>query len=135
MNSVNPLHIALLLLVVLSFISFKLIESKQELVDIKNSYQETHKVALELRDLKKVYADKKRLKRSLQRVLKLPSLRQAEIVKIDKKSEFILSSKSMDKKALNSLMGKILNGNFNIKIVKIKRLNEKKVSLYMEIKW
>jgi len=135
MNRLNPLHIGALLIVVLLFISSKLVESKNQLLEAKSSYQETQKVAIELSDLKKVYADKKRLKKSLYKILQLSSLRSANIVKITKKSEIILSSKSMEKKALNSLLGKILNANFNIKILKIKKLSDKKASLYMEIKW
>ena len=135
MNRLNPLHIGALLIVVLLFISSKLVESKNQLLEAKISYQETQKVAIELSDLKKVYADKKRLKKSLYKILQLSSLRSANIVKTTKKSEIILSSKSMEKKALNSLLGKILNANFNIKILKIKKLSDKKASLYMEIKW
>ncbi len=135
MNRLNPLHIGVLLIVVLLFISSKLVESKNQLLEVKISYQETQKVAIELSDLKKVYADKKRLKKSLYKILQLSSLRSANIVKTTKKSEIILSSKSMEKKALNSLLGKILNANFNIKILKIKKLSDKKASLYMEIKW
>ena len=135
MNRLNPLHIGALLIVVLLFISSKLVESKNQLLEAKSSYQETQKVAIELSDLKKVYADKKRLKKSLYKILQLSSLRSANIVKTTKKSEIILSSKSMEKKALNSLLGKILNANFNIKILKIKKLSDKKASLYMEIKW
>ena len=135
MNRLNPLHIGALLIVVLLFISSKLVESKNQLLEAKISYQETQKVAIELSDLKKVYADKKRLKKSLYKILQLSSLRSANIIKTTKKSEIILSSKSMEKKALNSLLGKILNANFNIKILKIKKLSDKKASLYMEIKW
>jgi len=135
MNRLNPLHIGALLIVVLLFISSKLVESKNQLLEAKISYQETQRVAIELSDLKKVYADKKRLKKSLYKILQLSSLRSANIVKTTKKSEIILSSKSMEKKALNSLLGKILNANFNIKILKIKKLSDKKASLYMEIKW
>lgn len=135
MNRLNPLHIGLLLIVILLFLSSKLIESKTEFLEAKNSYNETQKVAITLSALKKVYADKQRLKKSLYRILQLSSLRSADILKTTKKSEIILSSKSMEKKALNSLMGKILNANFNIKILKIKKLSDKKASLYMEIKW
>ena len=135
MNQVNPLHIAILLAVILSFVSFKLVSAKQEFSDAQSSFKKTQKIAVELSSLKKVYADKKKLKKSLKRILQLSSLRSANISKTDKKSEVLLSSRSMNKKALNTLMGKILNANFNIKILKIKKLSEKKVSLYMEIKW
>ncbi len=135
MNRINPLHLGLLLIVILIFVIFKLNNAKVELLEAKESYKETLIVATELKDLKKVYADKKKLKKSLQRILQLSSLRSAKIVKTSKKTYMILSSKSIDKKALNTLMAKILNANFNLNSLKIKRLSEKKASLYMEIKW
>jgi len=135
MNRINPLHLGLLLIVILIFVIFKLNNAKVELLEAKESYKETLIVAKELTDLKKVYADKKKLKKTLQRILQLSSLRSAKIVKTSKKTYMILSSKSIDKKALNILMAKILNANFNLNSLKIKRLSEKKASLYMEIKW
>ncbi len=135
MNRINPLHLGLLLIVILIFVIFKLNNAKVELLEAKESYKETLIVAKELTDLKKVYADKKKLKKTLQRILQLSSLRSAKIVKTSKKTYMILSSKSIDKKALNTLMAKILNANFNLNSLKIKRLSEKKASLYMEIKW
>jgi len=135
MNRINPLHLGLLLIVILIFVIFKLNNAKVELLEAKESYKETLIVATELKDLKKVYADKKKLKKSLQRILQLSSLRSAKIVKTSKKTYMILSSKSIDKKALNTLMAKILNANFNLNSLKIKQLSEQKASLYMEIKW
>ena len=135
MNRINPLHLGLLLIVILIFVIFKLNNAKVELLEAKESYKETLIVAKELTDLKKVYADKKKLKKTLQRILQLSSLRSAKIVKTSKKTYMILSSKSIDKKALNTLMAKILNANFNLNSLKIKQLSEQKASLYMEIKW
>jgi hypothetical protein len=135
MNRLNPLYIGAVLIVILLFLSSQLLQKKEELQDIKNSYITTQKVAIELSSLKKVYSDKKRLKKSLQHILNLSSLRSTDIVQTDKNSATILNIKSMQQKALNLLMGKILNANFNIKILKIKKLSDKKASLYMEIKW
>lgn len=135
MNHINPLHLGLLLIVILVFITSKLNNGKVELLEAKKSYTKTLLVATQLRDLKKVYADKKKSKKNLQRILQLSSLRSADIIKKSKKSQTILSSKSIDKKALDTFMAKILNANFNINSLRIKQLNEKKASLYMEIKW
>jgi hypothetical protein len=41
----------------------------------------------------------------------------------------------MNLKALNTLLGKVLNATFYISELKIKRLSEKSASLKMEIKW
>ena len=47
----------------------------------------------------------------------------------------IISSQSMDKVALNSLMSKILNGSYNVRSMKIKRLSDTNVNFSMEIQW
>ena len=135
MNRVNPLHIALLGVVVLVFVMFKLHSAKAELLEVKNAYNETQKVSDELSSLKKVYADDSKAKKSLLKILNMPLLRSLEIDKELKKSGAKISIKSIDVKGLNLFMGKILNDSFNVKALKIKKLSEKKVSLDMEIKW
>ena len=41
----------------------------------------------------------------------------------------------MDKNALNTLMGKLLNGAYNITSFKVRKLSPNSVSFDMEIKW
>ena len=135
MNRINPLHIGALLLVVLLFSIFKLSSAKSDLVKVKEEYKEVRELATSLSGLKTVYADKKSVKKALERVLKLSSLRSANIQQKSKKSGVTLSSVSMDKNALNSLMGKLLNGAYQINSFKIKKLSDSKVSFEMEIKW
>lgn len=135
MNQINPLHIGALLVALLAFLFFTLSGIKSDLVEEKNLYLESEKLAVELSALKDVYADKKGTQKSIERLLLQKSLKSADLkVKKDKKSIYI-SSKSMDAKALNSLMSKILNGSYNLTELKIKKLSETKVSLDMEIKW
>ncbi len=135
MNRINPLHIGALLVAILLFSIFKLSSVKSELAEVKLDYKETEILATKLSGLKSVYADKKAVKKSLTRVLKLSSLRSANIEKKSKKNSVVLSCASMDKNALNALMGKLLNGAYQINSFKIKKLSESKVSLIMEIKW
>jgi len=135
MSRINPLHIIGLLVVVLLFFMMKLGGAKDELEHAKESYKETLKIATQLNGLKGVYADNKRVKKSLNRLLRQPSLTQANIQKKFTATGVILSSDGMGKKALNSLMGKLLNGSYNIYSFKIKRLTKDSASLKMEIKW
>ncbi len=125
MNRINPLYLGLLLVALLIFISLKLSGAKDELLMAKEAYKESAKLSLELSELKKVYTQK----------LNLSSLNSSDLVKKTTKSGMIISSSSMDIKLLNSLMSKVLNGAYNISELKIKKLSETKVSLYMEIKW
>jgi len=135
MNQINPLHIGALLGVLLAFLFFTLSGIKSDLIEEKSLYHESEKLALELSGIKAVYADKKKIQKSLERLLAQSSLKSASLkIKKDKKS-IQISSKSMDAKALNSLMSKILNGSYYVSELKIKRVSESKASLKMEIKW
>lgn len=135
MNQVNPLHIGALLLVVIMFLFFKLSGVKEELVEAKVAFGTSEKLALDLQSLKAVYANKKKTKISINRILAQSSIRAAKLILKRDKNSILISSASMDTSTLNSLMGKILNGSYNIVFLDIKKLNETKASLKMEIKW
>lgn len=135
MNKINPLHIGALLLVLLVFFIFKLSGVKSELTQTKELYSQTRTIAEDLNGLKKVYTDKQNIKKSINRVLRQSSLRSAKIEKKLTRTGMILSSVSMDKNALNSFMSKILNGSYMIYGMKIKKLDEHRVSMKLEIRW
>jgi len=135
MNRVNPIHIAILLIVVLGFFMMKLSSAKDELVEVKELYQETLQLSTQLKGLAQVYSSKNEAKKSLQKILKHPILNAVDIKKKVTKSSMTISSPSLNKKALNLLMGKLLNGSYNIYSFKIKRLSSDKASFKMEIKW
>ena len=135
MNQVNPLQIGTLLAVVIAFLFFKLHGVKSELVEATQSYKMSEKLAVEVSSLKAVYANTKKTKNALNRILAQGSLRAAALDVKRNKKNIKISSKSIETKALNSLMGKILNGSYKITNLKIKRLSETKASLEMEIKW
>lgn len=135
MNQINPLHIGALLGALIVFLFFKLHTVKDELIQADASYKISEKLAVEVSSLKSVYAKKKKTQKAITRILASSSLKEAELsVKRDKQSVKI-DSKSISKKALNFLMGKILNGSYKVERLKIKRLSDKKASLKMEIKW
>ena len=135
MNKINPLHIGVLLIVFLAFFVFKLSGIKSELIQTKELYAQTRTAAQDLNGLKKVYADKQKIKKSINRVLRQSSLRSAKIEKKLTQTGIILSSTSMDKNALNSFMSKILNGSYLIYGMKIKKLDAHRVSMKLEIRW
>jgi len=135
MNRINPLYVGLLLILFVVFLAFRLGSIKSDLVEAKEEYAKISKLAVNLSALKSTYADRKKLTNSLRRILALSAVRQANIIKNEKKSNVKLSSQSMDKKALNVLMGKLLNSSYNITSMKIKKLSKDRVSFKMEIKW
>ena len=135
MNQVNPLQIGALLIVIIAFLFFKLSGVKSELVEANEAFAKSEKLAVDLSSLKSVYANKTKSQKSLHRILSQNSLKSAHLVIKKAKSSIKISSKSIDTRALNSLMGKILNGSYNIVNLKIKKLSETKAELMMEIKW
>ena len=135
MNRINPLYIALLLVGILLFLVVQLNGVKSDLNEVKEEYKTTKNMVSELRSLKNTYGNKEKVKKSLKRILNLSSLRSADIKQSSRKSGISFSSSSMDKKALDALMGKILNGAYNIEKFKVKKISDEKVSFEMEIKW
>ena len=127
MNQINPLHIGVFLVMLLFFSFFKLNEAQKEFETLKHSYKESEKLALELVALKDAYGDKKKIIRSLNHLPKVNKTTKRDSIKI--------YAKSIDKKSLDRVMSKVLNGNYNITDLKIKKLNDYNASLSMEIKW
>jgi len=134
-NRINPLYIGALLVMLLMLSLYLLSGAKQSLLEEKESFKQTQKIANELSGLKKTYANQKKSKRSIQRILAQPSLKLAEIKAEYKKSGLKLHSKSIDKRGLDFLMGKLLNASYDIRKLKIKRLGDEQASFELEIKW
>ncbi|MCW9026713.1 MAG: hypothetical protein OQJ77_05300 [Thiovulaceae bacterium] len=135
MNRINPLYLGVLLVVILVLSVYSLNSAKKSLMESKESFKETQKIANELSSLKKAYANKKINERALKKVLAQAVLRDASIKAEYKNNVVKLNSDNMDKKALDFLIGKLLNSTYDIRKMKIKRLSEEKASLELEIKW
>ena len=135
MNRINPLYIGAFLVVLLILSIYSLGSAKQSLKESKESFKETQKLANELSGLKKAYASKKASEKKIKRLLSHSQLGEASLRAEYKKSGVKLRSESMDKKALDFLMAKLLNSSYDIRQIKIKRLSEQKASLELEIKW
>jgi biopolymer transport protein ExbB/TolQ len=135
MNRINPLYIGVFLLVVLIMSIYSLNSAKQSLRESKKSFKETQKVADQLSGLKKAYADEKSNQTGIKRLLLHSSLKSSVIKADYKKSGVKILSEDMDKKALDFLMGKLLNSTYDIRKMKIKRLSDEKAELELEIKW
>ncbi len=135
MNRINPIHIGIFLVVVLAFLAMKLGSVKSELEEAKSEYKKTEQIASKLVGLKKAYGEKNEVKTSIRKILSLSPLRSANIEQKVKKSSIVISSVKIDKNALNSLMGKLLNGAYNISSFKVKKLSQNSASFEMEIKW
>ncbi|WP_297482091.1 hypothetical protein [Sulfurimonas sp.] len=135
MNRVNPLHIIILLIVLLTFVMLKLNAAKEELVDTKSSYNQTVVLADKIKGLKSSYFNKTKVQRTINKILRSSTLRASNISKKVTNSSILLTSKNMNIHSLNFLLGKILNGNYIVSELQIKQLSDKKASLQLEIKW
>jgi len=135
MNRINPFHIILALLILLLILSVSMKGIKSDLVNAKAFLKETTNIAISLKGFNEVYSSKKNLNKSIDRLLKQSSLKGAKIDKKIGTSGLTLSSESMDLVELNSMMGKLLNGTYNIESLDIKRLSDVKVSFEVELRW
>lgn len=135
MNRLNPLHIVIFLVVVIFFLFFKLSVVKDEFKEAKAAYNKSELIAKELQSYKKLYGDKKRIERSLRKILAQRSLKSAKLKTTKKRDGMLIISDSIDLYALNSLMSKIFNGAYPVKILKIKKVDDRHAKLKMEISW
>lgn len=135
MNNINPIHILTFLVVVIFLLFVKLSQTRDELSISKQQYDKTLEVVTKIESLQAIYNNKEETKKALQRVLRQSSLASSKIETKETRNNIIITSESMDKKALDSLMSKILNGVYAIDLVEIRRLSSEKVSLKLEIKW
>jgi len=125
MNRFNPLYLVFLLIVLLLFLSFQLSNAKNDLNQGKEAYKDCVKLSTELSGLKNAYSVK----------LNLSSIKSTSLTQKIDEHGMTISSNNMDVKDLNCLMRKLLNGAYNIGTLNIKRINDTKVILYLEIKW
>ncbi len=135
MNKVNPFYILGFLVVILFFTISKVNSARQEFLDAQSSYLQTQRLAQKVSVYKKAYADKTKIKKTLQKILRASVLTKSDL-KVEYKKSFVrLTSDSLELPALNYLMGQVLNKTLQIKKLKIKRQSKKRASLEMEIAW
>ena len=134
MSRINPLYLLGLMLFLLVFVFVKLEDSKENQVSVKADYEKINTLALNIVSLKKTWSVGKKNKVKLEKLLRSGLLREAGIMKKYKRDSVTLSAESMGFKNSQYLLNKLLNDSFVIIGMKIKRLDEKTVSLKMDIK-
>lgn len=134
MNRVNPLHIVALLVVLILFLLFQISGVKKHLETTADSLHQSKKIALKTVAYKEFYK-KEKVKKALERILRQPSLKNADIIVKRDKEKVTIMAKSLSLGTLNSLMSKVLNGAYAIDRLSIKRVDAQHASLQMEIKW
>jgi len=135
MNRINPAYIGVLLVMLLAMSLYLLNSAKDTLKESKQSFKETKKIATEIKSLKNAYANEVVTKKNIIRLLADKSLKSTEIKTEYKNSGVKISSKNMNKKALDVLMGKVLNSSYDVRSLKIKSITQEIAELELEIRW
>ncbi len=130
---INPLYIALLLIVALLFVIYQLGSAKTELRESKSSLVKTETMAEETTALKRAWDNPKTSTSSLDRLLKAPQLKSANIQQTKKRGSVVLKSNKADRKATNYFFVKLFNGTYILKSFDIKRLDDESISFSVEI--
>ena len=134
MNRINPLHIVAFLLVLVLFLLFQIVGVKKQLGTTADSLHQSKAMALKTVAYKELY-NKEKVKKALERILRQPSLKNANIIVKRDKERVTMKAKSLSLGTLNSLMSKIFNGAYTISRLSIKRVDAQHASLQMEIRW
>jgi hypothetical protein len=135
MNKLNPLHLIALVIVLILFTTLQLSQVHTQLNEQKETLKQTQKLAIEISALKNAYTDATKIKQSLQKILKHPSLKKAKFQITHTKNSTKISAASLSLKELETCSSKILNGVYNIKMLKIKKIDTNFASFEVEIAW
>ncbi|MDA3947245.1 MAG: hypothetical protein PF439_11270 [Helicobacteraceae bacterium] len=130
---INPLYVALLLIATLIFTIYQLDQSRTELRESKKALVKVETMAEEIDALKRAWDNPKTTGTALERLLKAPQLKSANIQQTTKRSLIILKSNKADLKATNYFFVKLFNGAFIIEKFDIKRLDDISLSFQVEI--
>ena len=130
---INPLYLALLLVMALLFSIYQLSESKAQLHESKRALFKIESMAEEIVALKRARSNPKVDLANINRLLKSPQLKSANIQKSKKRGLLILKSKKANLKTTNYFFVKLFNGAYTLKTFNIKRLDDESVSFEVEI--
>ncbi len=131
---INPLYIGMLLVVALLFVVYQLHGSKTQLRESKQSLIKVEAMAEEIDALKRAWDNPKTTTAALQRLLKAPQLKSANIQQTKKQGLIILKSKKANFKAADYFFAKLFNGAYILQKFEIKRLDDESLSFHVEIR-
>lgn len=133
MKQINPLYVAMLLVVLLVLAIVQLNKAKSEQYAAKENLTQTNVMAERIVSLKQSWSDSKQSKRDLQKLLRAPQLKASQLEQKKQGDKVIVSSKNMDLAALNYMVNKLFNGTFVLGAMKIVREENDLFSFSVEI--
>ena len=110
MNKINPLYI-LLLLVLLTFVSFFILDLKKE--ENKKSFESLNifsNTATQYAHIKKDWLNKNKIKRDINIILR--NFRSEQLVKVELPASIKIKMETKNEKKLAAFLNKLLNSNF-----------------------
>jgi hypothetical protein len=132
---VNLLYIIALLSIVILLLFLKIGEMKSTLAEKQAILKESKELVAQQLAYKRAYGDKDYSRRAFERIVTQPSFQKAGVHFTATPKGMKISAKRVTLRVLNSLMTKIFNGPYKIKILNIKRDNPNSADLRMEIVW
>ncbi len=135
MRNINPMYILLFSIIVWIVMLIQNSKIKEKILQEQESYAQSAKIAKELYKLKTVYDNSKKTKQLIATLLNNSMLRSFDITKKVTSRGILFSIKGINKKGLDYIFSKLLNNNYKISLIEIKRVNDAKANLKMEILW
>lgn len=133
MNKINPFYLLGLVFMVTLFVGYKSSVAKEELKELNKEYLDYQKLAVELNGMKKLYGHSKLKEASLESFLQ--SFGKNTLTYTKNKENIKIKAKTLNVNDAKKLFKKLFNGSYNIVYIDILRLNDKELSVDLEIKW
>jgi len=132
-KQINPLYIALLLIAALVVVTLKLDRAQELQKQSVAALQESESTAKRIVALQKEWDDGKASRAKFDRILDAAPLRGIDFNRQNKADRIIISAETIEKRAADYLLNKLLNGAFVIKSLKLRRLDDRQASLQLEV--
>lgn len=133
MRQVNPLIVALFLVVFLAVVVVRLEYAKESLHDARAELQETKVLAERIVALKQSWGDSPQKANSLRQLLASSLLKNAGIEKKKGRDTMVISAKSLEMKAASHLLNKLLNGTYVIKKMDVRQVDSAHLAVHVEV--
>jgi len=133
MKPVNPIYIALVLILLFSYILTQLKDNKTLLDEQKNRLANQEIIVNKINLLKKTWDDPKKVQKDIQKITGSLILKNTKLDRTQTNKLISLSYKSLNNNQLNYLTNKIFNEVFKLKSFKIEKIDDYQASLFVEI--
>lgn len=129
---VNPLMVVGALAIVLVILWISVQSKKADIQNESIALAKYEAKAKDLKDTKSKWSSKK-VSAKINSIVSNPNLKPKTIIK-NQRDKITLSAKGIDQREIDMIVKNLLNEPFEIKKIDIKRINDKSLDLYVEVK-